>query len=116
MAFFIGQLTRHPPQVQRSNILAGVSGLWTTVAILVIALRPPLSHPWSTIDGTASMYHRWIAVETAGLVVEACQFLLSISLVWGLQMKLQKRVLILTIFGVRLLYALPILLSVLTPD
>jgi hypothetical protein len=107
MAFFIGHLTRHPPQVQKSYILAGVSGLWTAVGVLVVALRAPVTHPWSTMDGVASLYHRWIAVETSGLVVEACLWLLSISLVWGLQMRLQKRMLILAIFGFRLLYATP---------
>jgi uncharacterized membrane protein (UPF0136 family) len=46
---------------------------------------------------------RWIAVEVVGLALEVALWLMSLSLVWGLQMKLTKRILILGAFGGRLL-------------
>jgi hypothetical protein len=42
-------------------------------------------------------------IESGGLAVEAILWGLSVSLVWGLQMRLSKRVLILGAFGSRLL-------------
>lgn len=58
-AFFVGHLTRHPPQVWTSHILAAGSGVWTVVAILVIALRPNLARPWATLDGTESLVNHF---------------------------------------------------------
>lgn len=49
-------------------------------------------------------FHRWIAVEVLGMVVEVALWVHSMSLIWGLQMKLKKRILILTVFACRLLY------------
>lgn len=45
-----------------------------------------------------------MAVEATGLAIEIGLFALSIALVWGLQMKASKRILVLGIFGCRLLY------------
>ncbi|KIX02270.1 uncharacterized protein Z518_08209 [Rhinocladiella mackenziei CBS 650.93] len=117
-AFFIEHLTRYRVQVRLSYILAAVSGVWTTASILVIALRPDIAHPWATLDGAEVLYVRWIAVETTGLAVEVVLWMLSVSLVWGLQMKIQKRVLILVAFGCRLLLipVVAIRLRYLSPD
>lgn len=48
----------------------------------------------------------WIAVEATGLAVEVALWILGISLIWGLQLKIQKRMLTLSVFGCRLLYIL----------
>jgi hypothetical protein len=42
-------------------------------------------------------------IESGGLAIEAILWGLSVSLVWGLQMRLSKRVLVLGAFGSRLL-------------
>jgi len=122
-AFFVRHLTRHLPQVRMSYILVAVSGVWTAVSTLVVALRPNIARPWATLDGTEALvgliqllwpldllqpnspqHSRWIAVEATGLAIEVALWALSISLIWSLQMKIQKRVLILSAFGCRLLY------------
>lgn len=107
-ALFIANLTRHKPQVRMSYILGGISILWLVASTLAIALRGDLSQPWATLDGSGELWARWIVVEIAGLVVEIGLWFMSLSLVWGLQMRLSKRVLILGAFGGRLLIA-PIL-------
>ena len=119
-AFFIGRLTRYAPQIRLSYILAAMSGVFIIAGILVITLRGDLSHPWTTLDGSEALvrlqsnlsssflkcpkFVRWIAVEAVGLVIEAAIWVLSINLVWGLHMKLEKRILILSAFGCRLMY------------
>ncbi|EXJ66100.1 uncharacterized protein A1O5_10715 [Cladophialophora psammophila CBS 110553] len=101
-AFFIGRLTRYAPQVRMSYILAGVTGVWVLASTLVIALRGDLGRPWATLDGSETLYHRWLAVEAIGLAIEVALWALSIFLIWNLQMRLRKRVMILAAFGCRL--------------
>lgn len=48
-------------------------------------------------------YVRWIIVEVLGLTIEVALMAMSFALIGGLQMKLQKRALILSAFGCRLL-------------
>lgn len=120
-ALFIGQLTRHRPQIRNSRILAGICGVWAVIATFVVALRGDLRRPWQTMDGTNAMvrpncllvagadlrqWYRWIAVEATGILLEFTLWGLSINLIWGLQMKLDKRLLILGAFGCRLGYVL----------
>ena len=52
-------------------------------------------------------YYRWIAVEAVGLAIEVALWALSVALIWGLQMRLHKRAMILASFGCRLLYVIP---------
>jgi hypothetical protein len=54
-ALFIGQLTRHPPRVQMSSILAGTAGVWAAASILTVTLRGELSQPWTVMDGTQTL-------------------------------------------------------------
>ncbi|KAK2871601.1 hypothetical protein FQN49_003017 [Arthroderma sp. PD_2] len=113
-AFFIGQLTRHPPRIRVARILASVAGGWTVASILLVSLRGDLSQPWTVLDGEQSLFYRWIAVEAGGLATEVAVWLLSLYLIWGLQMKCRKQVLILVAFGCRLLYVLMLPRPVLT--
>lgn len=129
-AFFIGHLSRYAPHFRISYILAAASGLWTVASTILIALRGNLSRPWATYDGSEALvgfihipsyltllslntpqYVRWIAIEAVGLVVEVALWGYSIDIVWGLQMKISKRILILCAFACRLLYIYPYLPS-----
>ena len=64
---------------------------------------PPASAALSLPQPNSRQYYRWIAVEATGLALEVALWMLSLSLIWGLQMKIKKRVLILSPFGCRLL-------------
>jgi hypothetical protein len=122
-ALFIVHLSYSGPRIKPAYILAAVSVAWTVVSMFVIAFRGDISRPWATLDGTHAMvslalaptarmflgsnvpqYGRWIGVEVAGLLLEAALWVLSINLVWGLQMTLRKRLIIVGAFGFRLLY------------
>lgn len=129
-AFFIGHLSQYAPHFRISYLLAVVSGVWTVASTILIALRGNLSRPWATYDGSEALvgfihipsfltllnlntpqYVRWIAIEAVGLVIEAALWGYSIDIVWGLQMKISKRILILCAFACRLLYIYPYLPS-----
>ena len=92
--------------------------------MLVIAIRGNLSSPWLLINGTQSLvsndnidvnhplthgqYTRWLGIEASGLALELMLWLFSTTLVWGLQMSLQKRLKVVGLFGFRLLYVFSI--------
>jgi hypothetical protein len=60
---FIGNLTRHRPQVRMAHILSGVAAVWTTASLFVVALRGDLSKPWATLNGTQGMVSRFISSD-----------------------------------------------------
>ena len=57
-AFFIGRLTRYKPQVRMAYTLSVVSGTWTLVSTLIVALRGNLTRPWATLDGSQALVRR----------------------------------------------------------
>ncbi|KAG6010785.1 hypothetical protein E4U21_004173 [Claviceps maximensis] len=101
-SFFIAHMTHYGPQSRPAYALAGLSVLWTLASILAVAIRGNMKRPWRTMDGTHAMYSRWIGIETTGLLLELGLWMLSIHLVWGLQMRRKKRGFILGAFGARL--------------
>ncbi|OAQ60790.1 hypothetical protein VFPPC_16769 [Pochonia chlamydosporia 170] len=102
-ALFLVRLAYPGPQVKPSYIMAGISGAWTMASMLTVALRGNLHSPWTTVDGTGPLHARWIAVEVTGLVIEFLLLMLSIKLVNGLHLNAQKRLVVLSVFSVRLL-------------
>ncbi|KID81634.1 hypothetical protein MGU_11011 [Metarhizium guizhouense ARSEF 977] len=102
-ALFVIHLAYSGPQIRPGYVLVGVTAIWTVGSMLVVALRGNRRHPWQTLDGTTTMYLRWIVVEATGLIIEFLLILLSLSLVSSLQLKAQKRLVILSAFAARLL-------------
>ncbi|KAK3109704.1 hypothetical protein LTR53_016758, partial [Teratosphaeriaceae sp. CCFEE 6253] len=48
-------LTRGASHTRLAYLTTGCGVLWTVTSMLAIALRPDLSHPWTTRDGTESL-------------------------------------------------------------
>ncbi|KAM3545562.1 hypothetical protein ARSEF1564_001556 [Beauveria bassiana] len=109
-AFLVEQVAQHGPHTRPARMLAGLSGTWALLCLLMTAIRPPFSSPWIAVDGGRTMFWRWLAIEIGGLVVEIALWALVIRLVWSLQMQLSKRSLIVAVFGFRLLL-LPIVIT-----
>lgn len=120
VALFIAHLS-YSPRSSPPYILATVAGVWALVSAMIMGLNGTES--WTAAEQTKSMVEyvntsqfgrmlitlqhlRWFGIEISGLVIELALWLLSIHLVWNLQMRLQKRIFILGAFGFRLLYAI----------
>ncbi|KAG5976350.1 hypothetical protein E4U55_007352 [Claviceps digitariae] len=101
-SFFVAHMTHFGPQSRPAYALIGLSVLWTVASMLTVAIRGDIRRPWDTMEGTQTMYSRWIGIETTGLVLELGLWILSIHLVWGLEMRKKKRAFILGAFGARL--------------
>lgn len=117
---FVTRLSRHGKQAYAAKAVTGLSGLWTIAAVPIIGLRGNLQRPWSTLDGAEALvsdlrllsvlmetdsfqYDRWIAIEVSGLALEVALWLVCVSIIWSLSMQVVKRLLVLAIFGCRLL-------------
>lgn len=120
-ALFVAQIAHKGPQSKPARIIAWVTIAWIIGSIFTIAIRGDLSRPWATMDGSSGIvctlsssmpvrkltmklqYARWIAIDASGLFIDVVLWALSVNLIWGLQMKMRKRIFILTAFAVRLL-------------
>lgn len=73
-------------------------------AILLIAVRKDLSEPWlDWINGTNSLYARWISIETVGMAIEIGLVALAATLVEFLSMNSKLKYVVIGAFSVRLL-------------
>lgn len=87
-ALLIARLTRVRKHLLATKLVSAFSGAWGIAAILALALRCNLAHPWSIGDSAqcVSPFTRWIGIETVDMLIELAIFGLAVFLVWGLQM------------------------------
>lgn len=67
-----------------------------------------LNTPMVRVSLTLFQYTRWLAIEASGLALEVIIWIYAVTLVWGLNMQIPKRMKIIALFGVRLLWVLSI--------
>ena len=90
--------------------------------LLAIAVRAPLGHPWTSLDGSEEMvssitqlltvfdplttvlkFKHWMVIELLGLAIDFSILAFSVIIVWLLQMSVWKRLTVCTLFAVRML-------------
>ncbi|TKA68967.1 hypothetical protein B0A55_06608 [Friedmanniomyces simplex] len=98
-------LTRGQTHIRLAHLATAACGVWTVASLLIIAIRTPLSSPWTTRAGSQSLLVRWVAIEASGLIVELCAVGMSVHFVWGLQMPIKKRLSVSALFAFRLVVA-----------
>ncbi|KAM3558704.1 hypothetical protein MY1884_003847 [Beauveria asiatica] len=104
-ALFIAYISDSGPHIQPAQSLAVVTVLWTASSLLVICMRGNIAQPWKVLDGSHGMFRRWLGVEVSGIFIELVLCGMAAHLVWGIQLKTSKRILVICAFGARLLYA-----------
>ncbi|CEJ82678.1 hypothetical protein VHEMI02727 [[Torrubiella] hemipterigena] len=100
-AMFIGHIIFTKGNVWIARSLAIAGAVWVTGSIIAIAVSG-YEH-WQTITNDTHLHTAWMGIEISGMVLEFALWISSCHLVWGLQMKLTRRLFILTAFGTRLL-------------
>ncbi|KAK2590387.1 hypothetical protein QQS21_011924 [Conoideocrella luteorostrata] len=90
------------PQPDLARAKKSVSGILRSAHDILWAAKGNIDRPWDELDDIKAMYSRWIGIEVTGLIIELGLWLLSIHLVWGLQMQFRKRIFILCAFAARL--------------
>ncbi|KAM3436148.1 hypothetical protein MY4824_004453 [Beauveria thailandica] len=102
-ALFIAYISDSGPHIQPAQSLAVVTVLWTASSLLVICMRGSIAQPWKVLDGSHDMFRRWLGVEVSGIFIELVLWGMAAHLVWGIQLKTSKRILVICAFGARLL-------------
>jgi len=80
--------------------------VWTLISIFLIAIRCPGAHPWldTTTEMCSNLFARWQFIAGLDIVTEAALFSISLYLIWGIQMSLKSKTIVVTSFGCRLPY------------
>ncbi|XWW96336.1 hypothetical protein V2A60_004309 [Cordyceps javanica] len=102
-ALFIAYISQAGPHIQPARLAAVVTVLWTVISLLAISIRGDRSRPWEVLDGSNDMFSRWLGTEITGIVIELVLWGIAAHLVWGIQLKLSRRIIIICAFGARLL-------------
>lgn len=79
---------------------------WAFISILLVAIRCHPKAPWldSTIPMCSSLFARWQFIAALDAVTEAALFTISLYLIWGIQMSMKSKTIVVTAFGCRLPY------------
>ncbi|OAA37815.1 hypothetical protein BBO_07523 [Beauveria brongniartii RCEF 3172] len=102
-ALFIAYISNSGPHIQPAQSLAVVTALWTASSLLAICIRGDIAQPWKVLDGSYIMFRRWLGIEVSGIFIELVLWGMAAHLVWGIQLKTSKRILVICAFGARLL-------------
>lgn len=122
----ISRLTRTKSHTYASHIMTGVTALWGVAAVFVVAFECKLPRPWNTttqqncpnlvrhtalsVQKTANFYFQflsWATIEAFSLLIEGLICLLSLWLVWGLQMSAKLKAVVVGAFLLRILIVIP---------
>ena len=91
----------------------GLTVLWWITSTLLLALRCHTSAPWldTNSEMCPSLFPRWQFIASLDIVTELALFSISLYLIWGIQMSLRSKTIVVTAFGCRLPYVLHIAVS-----
>lgn len=101
-------------------ILGGFVVAWTIAALLGTSFECVLPHPWETFTSKCISFVRlqfsnpavhtnleqmpfWFTLGTVDMLTDLFMVILPIQMVWGLQMELDKKALVMGIFAIRLM-------------
>lgn len=86
------------------ELLLGVSGIWCLGSILTITIGCNAKAAIGLDSGTCSgLLTRWVVVGTLDAVLEVAMLVLSILVIWPLQMSVSRRLQAMSCFITRLL-------------
>ncbi|KAK3680174.1 hypothetical protein LTR78_000551 [Recurvomyces mirabilis] len=108
VALLFVRLANSSKKTRPGWILTGLTVVFGFISFLLIAIRPPTSHPWRYDEVTASSaLARWIVNGVLSIIVDLIVCGMSCYLVWDLQMNFQSKSLVVTAFALRI-FVVPI--------
>ncbi|KAE8448817.1 hypothetical protein EG329_008819 [Mollisiaceae sp. DMI_Dod_QoI] len=93
---------------RRSHFLAIWATIWLSIAwvlisIILVAIRCHPQHPWLDTNSTCSnLFARWQFIGALDIILELALFAISLFLVWGIQMPLKSKSIVVGSFATRL--------------
>jgi hypothetical protein len=86
-----------------------ISTVWAIVSIFLVAFRCHASHPWTDFSNECTgLFARWQFIGALDMITELSLFLISVYLVWGIQMSMKSKAIVVCAFGCRLPYLSPL--------
>jgi len=92
--------------------------LWAVVSIFLVAFRCHTVHPWLDVSSACTglvgslcqracsllttQFARWAFIAALDMATEAALFIISVYLVWGLQMSMKSKAIVVCAFSCRL--------------
>lgn len=126
MALLFIRLTPEQKHIFASYVVLGGSTLLMVVSEILVALRCDISHPWIFVDNgcgdlvschphkvsycilfsgqnlTQTQFKRWQVVTAFDVITEILLFGLALYMLQGLKLKLEKKLVVLSAFALRL--------------
>ncbi|KAE9378949.1 hypothetical protein N431DRAFT_327110, partial [Stipitochalara longipes BDJ] len=77
---------------------------WVLISIFLIAIRCNPANPWldTTTAVCSNLFARWQFIAALDILTEVGLFSISLYLIWGIQMSLKSKTIVVTSFGCRL--------------
>ncbi|KAH7369607.1 hypothetical protein BKA65DRAFT_416627 [Rhexocercosporidium sp. MPI-PUGE-AT-0058] len=111
VAFLFVRLSPDRWHTMTSYIILGISTIFMFISVLIVSLRCEISQPWIFIEAQCPhVFARWQTVAGMDIITEVALFSTSIFLVKNLQLSLQKKLIVVLAFGLRLPMIAPIIL------
>lgn len=103
VGFLFMRLTPDPRQRVTAWAIMAASTVWGVISIFLLAIRCHPSHPWADLDDHCSgLFSRWQFIGALDIMTEVALFCMSVYLVYGLQMSMKSKAIVVGAFGVRL--------------
>ncbi|KUI63712.1 hypothetical protein VM1G_10502 [Cytospora mali] len=111
VALLFIRLTPEQKHILASYVVLGGSTLLMVVSEILVAVRCDISQPWIFVgDKCSDLFQRWQVVTAFDVITEVFLFGLAIYMLQGLKLKLEKKLVVLSAFALRLPVIVPALL------
>ncbi|KAF2492721.1 hypothetical protein BU16DRAFT_513894 [Lophium mytilinum] len=84
--------------------ILSLSVVWILTSLFLVSLRCHPSHPWTdtSLSTCSNLFARWQAIAALDATTEILLFAMSLYLVWGIQMPLSSKLIVVGAFSCRL--------------
>ncbi|KAE8382354.1 hypothetical protein BDV26DRAFT_278141 [Aspergillus bertholletiae] len=102
VGFLLHRLGRDKGYLLACKIILLATVLWTIVSVFAVALTCTAQHQWSSEEHCHGVDVAWKVVTAFDVTIEAVLILLSVVLVWGIQMRLNEKATVIFAFATRI--------------
>ncbi|KAE8402103.1 hypothetical protein BDV37DRAFT_285074 [Aspergillus pseudonomiae] len=102
VGFLLHRLGREKGYLLACKATLAVTVLWMIASILAIAISCTAQYQWSSEEHCLGLGIAWKAVSTFDVIIEICLIVLSVVLVWGIQMRRKEKATVIFAFATRI--------------
>lgn len=107
VCLLIARIVQLRRQVWVAYGIAIATASWAVITMFMFAFQCHLPHPWHITrpfgEHCAGLWHRYVATDMCKAALEFANITASIIMVWDLHMRLEPKITVCALFGLRLL-------------